>query len=478
VGEPSRETPDPPDEVEPRVPEPPDEVEPSGEAERPGEPDPRPNPDPLVEIEPLVPSGETRAPSGRERWRLVGGLLAAGLVLVVAAGFATGAFSDDGETAAGGSAPGEQAPAAPVEPVRVSVAPGDGATEVRLDAGVRVSARNGELTRVEVATGGTGGTAADGELSADGRAWESDAALQPGATYQVSWAARDAAGAETTGTASFTTLTPAAELRAAVAPLEGETVGVGQPIVVNFNQPVANKAAVEAALHVETSRPVTGAWNWTADDVLRYRPEEYWPAHTRVRLDADLAGVDAGDGVWGVEGRSIPFTIGRRQVSVANAQTHQMTVEVDGQVVRTLPISTGRPDFPTRNGIHTVLSVERERVMDSSTVGLPGEYVLSVEYAVRITNSGEFVHSAPWSVADQGRRNVSHGCVNLSRENAAWFHDMSQRGDVVEVVGSTTGPTDTEGMIEWNQTFAQWQEGSALQRPTDGVAQAGQAGTA
>jgi lipoprotein-anchoring transpeptidase ErfK/SrfK len=360
-----------------------------------------------------------------------------------------------------GDSPDRAAPAAPPpKPLKVTVVPAAGAADVRPDATVRVVVTNGRLTRVQVAAPGRAPVA--GRLAAGRQSWESTGPLLPGIGYQVTWTARDEAGRQATQTTAFTTLTAKGELRAAVAPLEGETVGVGQPIVVYFNHPVRNKAEVERALHVEASREVVGAWRWFGDEQVRYRPEEYWPAHTRVRLEADLAGVDAGGGVWGVQGRGISFAIGRSHVSTVNAATHQMTVEVDGRVVRRMPVSTGRPEYATRNGVHTVQAKERVRIMDSDTVGLPGAYRVRAEYAVRLTNSGEFVHSAPWSVGAQGSANVSHGCVNLSPEHAAWFFGISQRGDVVEVVGSSRGPDDTEGMIEWNMGFDQWRQGSAL----------------
>jgi lipoprotein-anchoring transpeptidase ErfK/SrfK len=237
------------------------------------------------------------------------------------------------------------------------------------------------------------------------------------------------------------------------------------PIALFFNRAVKDKAAVERRLEVTSSAKVQGAWHWFGDEEVRYRPRTYWPAGVRVTLRAGLAGVDAGGGVWGVASRTIRFRIGDRHVSTVNVHSHRMSVTRNGRVVRTMPASTGRDQYPTTNGVHTVLGKERSRIMDSSTVpGIPASegYRLRVEWAVRISNSGEFVHSAPWSVGAQGRANVSHGCVNLSPANATWFYGFSRRGDIVKVVGSPRKPGQTEGLLEWNRSWAEWLAGSAL----------------
>jgi lipoprotein-anchoring transpeptidase ErfK/SrfK len=83
-----------------------------------------------------------------------------------------------------------------------------------------------------------------------------------------------------------------------------------------------------------------------------------------------------------------------------------------------------------------------------------------VQWATRISNSGEFVHSAPWSVAQQGNSNVSHGCINLSPENAKWFFDNVKKGDVVINV-NTGGPNlkPWDGFGDWQIPWGQWVSG-------------------
>jgi lipoprotein-anchoring transpeptidase ErfK/SrfK len=380
------------------------------------------------------------------------------LVLVAAGLFALGRGGGGGGSGSGDG--GEQARAAPV---RVTVTPRDRATRVALDAHARVAATDGRLRTVTV-TGG--GRRLAGTLADDGRSWVSTGPLAPATRYKVVADAVDVAGTPARRQSSFTTLAPRAELRAAVMPLDGETVGVGLPIGVWFSQPVADRAAVERRLQVSSSTKVTGVWHWFAANEVHYRPKAYWPAGSTVTLRARLAGTDAGDGVWGVADRTIRFRVGQRRVSVVDVRTHRMKVTSGGKTLRVLPVSTGRERYPTTNGVHFVIEKTRDKLMDSSTVGIPrnspGGYYQHVAWSVRISNSGEFVHAAPWSTGSQGRANVSHGCVNLSTANAAWFFRLTRRGDVVEVRGSPRRPGSSFGVADWNMSWARWRAGSAL----------------
>lgn len=424
----------------------------------------RPDNDPLAEVitgelpDLGLPDPEEVERQERRRHRR-GLLLRAGLPTLAVAAVAAGLLT---WTEAGRSV-GRSAVwlVNPPPPVQVGVSPAKGAEDVRLDAPVRVKAEHGRLTEVEVV--GEDGKRLAGKLSPKGHRWESTRPLQPGTRYTVRWAAVNAQDTPRRDRTGFTTLTPDAKLEvASVLPVDGETVGVGQPIVIGFSQPVENKEAVEQALTVTNTKHRVGAWHWTSDDQVRYRPAQYWPAHSKVRLTADLAGVDAGGGVWGVKDWSLSFDVGAKQVSTVDVTTHTMTVEVDGEVVREMPMSAGRPGWDTQNGIHWVMEKFDFMVMDSATFGMPGLYTQPVSYATRISGDGEFVHAAPWSVGDQGSANVSHGCINLSTDNAGWFFEMAQRGDIVEVVGSPEPPQPTDGVIEWNQSFVDWSEGSAL----------------
>jgi len=229
---------------------------------------------------------------------------------------------------------------------------------------------------------------------------------------------------------------------------------------------VTDRAAVERRLQVTSSKKVTGAWHWFNDREVHYRPKAYWPAGAKVTLRARLAGTDAGGGLWGVADRTIRFSIGERRVSVVDVRTHRMKVTSGGKTLRVVPVSTGRDKYPTTNGVHFVIEKNAVKLMDSSTVGIPrnspGGYYQKVAWSVRISNSGEFVHAAPWSTGSQGRANVSHGCVNLSTANAAWYFRLTRRGDVVEVRGSPKRPGASFGVVDWNMSWSRWLAGSAL----------------
>jgi lipoprotein-anchoring transpeptidase ErfK/SrfK len=393
------------------------------------------------------------------RWLVLG----AAVVLTLAAAGAGLLIAQPGSPAsAAGPASRPYLGAANPGPLRLNVSPANGKKSVPLNARVRVRADAGTLRSVEVRSEGK---ALAGTFDQRAHTWTATGGLAPSARYTVSVVTADTSGRELRKTSAFTTMKPERELRTSIMPLDGETVGVGMPIAIFFNEPVKDRAAVERRLVVETASNVEGAWHWFNDEEVRWRPRKYWPAGEKVTLRAGLTGVEAGGGVWGVADRVIRFRIGDTHVSRVNVDTHAMVVTENGKTVRTMPASTGRDRYPTTNGIHTVLGKEASRVMDSATVpGIPaGEgYRLKVYWATRISNSGEFVHAAPWSVGSQGRANVSHGCVNLSTEHAAWFYRFSLRGDIVQVIGSPRQPGESEGLREWNRSWKEWAAGSAL----------------
>jgi len=389
---------------------------------------------------------------------------AAAVLAVGSLVFLAGCSGSDGD-GDGGSSGGKDAGAAPAE---LTVAPADGTGDVSPIAPVEISVTDGELAEVSVVD--DAGTAVAGDVAeAEGdtgtEVWTPEAPLAYGTTYTLTATATNDADEETETASTFTTVTPAALSTPSVGPLGGQTVGVGMPIRVYFDDPVADKAAVEKNLVVTSSTPTDGVWSWVDDTEVHFRPSQYWPADIDVRVDANLYGVDFGEGVWGEKNRTVEFSIGERHVSIADASTHTMEVYDGEELVQSWPMSAGSPDNPSYNGAHVVTEMNRERVMDSSTFGVPvdspGGYRTPVEYAVRISDSGEFVHAAPWSVAEQGNSNVSHGCINLSTERAAWFFDFSVPGDVVEVRGSGAGTLRSD-IDDWTIPWDEWQAGSAL----------------
>ncbi|ATA27319.1 hypothetical protein MLM_0281 [Mycobacterium lepraemurium] len=212
---------------------------------------------------------------------------------------------------------------------------------------------------------------------------------------------------------------------ASILPANGAVVGVAHPIVVTFTAPAADRAAVERSIRVVSPAGVRGHFEWADDNtVVRFVPNRYWPAHGHVSV--------------GVQALTTGFDTGDELLGVASISKHTFTVSRNGEVLRTMPASMGKPSRPTPIGNFTALEKQRSVVMDSRTIGIPLSspegYKITAQYAVRVTWSGVYVHSAPWSVDSQGYANVSHGCINLSPDNAAWYFNEVNIGDPIQVV--------------------------------------------
>ncbi|MEV6215414.1 L,D-transpeptidase [Nocardia sp. NPDC051833] len=222
---------------------------------------------------------------------------------------------------------------------------------------------------------------------------------------------------------------------------DGETVGVAQPIIISFKEPVGDRAAAEKAIKVTSSQAAPGHFYWTGDKQVRWKPNEFWPANTDVTV---VAG-----------GTTSSFRIGDAFIASVDDNTKMITVTVNGEVVKEMPTSLGKKGYETPNGTYIVGERFEKMTMDSSTYGVPVTdpegYKLEVEYATRISNSGIFVHAAPWSVGQQGYSNASHGCLNVSTENAKWFLENSRRGDAVVVTNTQGGTLSSgDGLGDWN----------------------------
>jgi lipoprotein-anchoring transpeptidase ErfK/SrfK len=230
------------------------------------------------------------------------------------------------------------------------------------------------------------------------------------------------AGSVATGTAAIAPPTPAAV--ASIQPANGAVVGVAHPVIVTFTGPVRNRLAAERTIKISTPNHISGRFDWVETNVVEWKPDGYWPAHSHVGVE--------------VHALSTGFDTGDQVVGVASISAHTFTVSVNGEVLRTMPASMGKPSRPTPMGNYSALSKERTVVMDSRTIGIPLDssegYKITASYAVRVTWSGVYVHSAPWSVDSQGYANVSHGCINLSPDNAAWYFDTVHIGDPINVV--------------------------------------------
>lgn len=329
---------------------------------------------------------------------------------------------------------------------------------------VTVTTDRGQLSEVELTA--QNGHPIAGQLAADGHTWTSTAELPPTGTYSLT--AR-VAGSSTVGSATltktFTTGAPAAAFTVDVTPWGHQVVGIGQPIMVHTNRSVFStpqRQDTEAALQVKVNgKPATGAWHWVSGTELHYREQGFWPANSQITVTVGVSDLHLATGVWGTGDRVVSFRTGRSFVMAINDATHQMTVTQNGALARTIPVSMGRPGYETRSGIKTIMSHERTVRMSSASYGGADYYDEIVHDAERLTNSGEFIHSAPWSVADQGHRNVSHGCVNVSPANAAWLFTASIVGDPVITLGTHRGVEPGNGTgADWDIPWSSWANAS------------------
>lgn len=348
----------------------------------------------------------------------------------------------------------------------VTVAPAAKTDDVRPDQAVTVKVASGNITKLTVSTSADE-SPLKGSYNADKTQWTGQPQLKPGADYKVSGSATGTDGKVVPISSTFSVQSANLRLKASVSPLAGSKVGVGMPIMVFWNHAVTDKAAVERRLKVTTSVPVEGSWHWNDDKQVNWRPKDYWPANTKVALDVDTQGVKAANGLWGWANRHIEFEIGSSVVSYVSVKAHTMTVKINGKTARTIPITAGKEGFTTRSGIKLIMEKYRTKRMDARTVGIkPGdpEYydIHDVQYAHRVTSSGEFVHGAPWSTGSQGSTNVSHGCVGMSLKNGAWYFGQTHVGDPVIVTGTSRTIEPGNGWTDWDMSWAKYKAGSAL----------------
>ena len=357
--------------------------------------------------------------------------------------------------------------ASPTTPAaQVSVSPQPGSRSIRPDEPVTVSVDGGRLTAVTLTD--AKGREVEGAFAADQARWSSTEPLSPRTKYTVRAVATNAAQQETRTTAQLRTLTPDVTANYHLLPSGATEVGVGMPVVVQFDGLVdqSRRAAIERRMSVTTSPKVKGAWGWLDARQLVWRPASYWKSGTQVKVKADIGGLQTRKGAWTSRDASTTFRVGSAMVSTVDIQKHTLTVRRNGKVLRVVPVTTGKDGFATRNGVKVIISRESSRQMDAETTGLkksdPEYYNVKVKYAMRVTWSGEFLHAAPWSVGSQGRANVSHGCTGMSTANAKWLFERSKMGDVVRFVGSKRPLESYNGYTMWNMSLASWARQSAL----------------
>ncbi|GAA2663142.1 MULTISPECIES: Ig-like domain-containing protein [Actinosynnema] len=343
---------------------------------------------------------------------------------------------------------------------KLTANPADGTKDVPVNSPVKVEVQDGAIDQVAVTN--PEGQAVQGALAEDKRSWASTEPLGFGKQYSYSGKATGSDGKPVELKGSFTTLTPASQVRATLFPGDDQVMGVAVPIKVEFDVDVQDKATVEKALTVTNSANVQGGWAWLNAREVHYRPENYWPANTKIRVEAKLYGVAYGGGAYGRADVTSDFTIGRNQVVKIDTPSHQLVVQRDGQTVKSYPASFGKddePDLNTPNGTFVVMQKDPQFSFDNPRYGYTN--VLK-KWAVRFSNHGEFIHENNDNLANIGKNNTSHGCANLSEADAKDYYDSALVGDPVEVTGASHTLPPQFDWYDWQIPWSQWQTMSAL----------------
>ncbi|MGP4000171.1 Ig-like domain-containing protein [Streptomyces sp. 8N706] len=362
----------------------------------------------------------------------------------------------------------------PPERALISVTPLDGSRGVRPASPLRVSVSEGRLERVRVVrVGDARDRPVAGRISQDGLRWRPlDGRLRLRGRYTVDAVAVDGHGRRTARHTTFTTFVPRHRFIGYYRPEHRSLVGTGMIVSFEFNRPIVHRAAVERGIRV-TARPrVPVAAHWFGNQRLDFRPRTYWKPGTEVSVRMRLRDVQGGPGVFGVQHKTMRFTVARSQLSILDAAAHTLTVWRDGRRWATLPATAGEPSSPTYNGKMVVMERHEVTRMNGDTVGFGGEYdIEDVPHAMRLTTSGTFLHGNYWAPPNTfGVANTSHGCIALrdvrggrAPTPARWFYENSLIGDVVEVVRSTDRTVAPDnGLGGWNMSWGQWRAGSAL----------------
>jgi lipoprotein-anchoring transpeptidase ErfK/SrfK len=354
------------------------------------------------------------------------------------------------------------------DPLTLAITPAAGTAGAPISTEIGITVANGAVESVRVVKASTT-EPLPGELRADGSSWVPAAPLAYGAAYEAHVTATGKNGQSQTQTTTFSTMgNPGRLTGTGLYLFDGHTVGVAMPVVIEFETDVPEdaRAGVQRRLFVTTNPSQPGVWHWPSGRQVWYRAPLYWQPGTTISVRAALAGVPMGNGSYGDTDRSATATVGNKVFMVVDNITKQMQVYVDEQLVRTAPVSLGKPSTPSSSGFMVLMSKEPTRTFDTRNEP-DGGYVVDVNWAMRLTWGGEFIHAAPWSVGDQGRRNVSHGCVNMSDAHSRWLFDTAHLGDPIIVKGTEVPLVHGNGWTAWNVSWPEYVKGSALPVPDE-----------
>lgn len=364
---------------------------------------------------------------------------------------------------------GSNAPGQGERPPDLTItAPTDGAKDVPASTEIAFTSNGGATTEVTLAD--AGGTEVAGAMRPDGSAWLPGTQLEYATTYTATIVSTGAGGARAEARTTFTTMARPNDLVDVHSWIgDDQVVGVGMPIVITFGLDVPDdrRDDVQRRLFVRSDPPQQGAWHWFNAKEVHFRPREHWQPGTKLDIRIGTGGLPWGVKQWyGRHDLTVHASVGPAVLIEVDNKTKRLTVTKDGKVLRTIPVSLGKPASPSSSGNLLVMVRSPVELFDSSTYGVPVNspdgYRTRVQWAMRLTWSGEFIHAAPWSVADQGRRNVSHGCVNLSTSAAKWVYDQSSAGVPVTVRGTERHVVWGDGWTDWDRPWEEYVKGSAL----------------
>ncbi|GAA0796995.1 hypothetical protein Sya03_51520 [Spirilliplanes yamanashiensis] len=385
---------------------------------------------------------------------------------LTAAVLATGACTGGGSPAWNDGKGGASAPAEDKGPQVTAAITSPASESADVPAVPTIEFTTSNADDAEIAVTDADGTAVEGTTAEDGKSWVPAKQLAWGGTYTATVTATGAEGRTGTAVSTFTVMRkPANLVRVSSFLGDGQTVGVGMPMIVRFGRAVPEKyrADVERRMVLESTPKQEGTWHWYSPTEIHYRPKAYWQPDTKISYSVNLGGVPMGDGWYGRSDLTVDLKIGRSFVMTVDNASKQMTVTQNGKVVKKIPVSLGKKSTPSSSGTMVVIEKKRKTVFDTMDELPEGEgYRTDIEYAQRLTWGGEFIHAAPWSEGVQGRTNVSHGCVNVSMKEGAWLFARTMLGDPVTVKGTPRKLQNGNGWTDWNMSWEQYQQGSAL----------------
>ncbi|MFF5290991.1 L,D-transpeptidase [Paractinoplanes globisporus] len=408
----------------------------------------------------------------RRPWRFAAVALIAGTVLL-SSGCGHGDKSpswqgggDSSAAAGGGTGSGNDAASPSPSPTLSTVAvvsPAADATNVVAAIEVKYTSEDPENTSVAVTD--AGGNEVKGTLDKDSKVWRPDKALAYGTKYTVTVNGTASEGKGGSTTSTFTTMAkPSKIIRVTSFLGDGQVVGVGMPLIIKFSRaiPASYRDDVERRMTVTATPSQEGSWGWISPTEVHYRPKVFWKANSKVFTDVRLAGVPLGNGYYGKSDLTVDTKIGRSFVMTVSNKTKQMTVKQDGKVIKTIPVSLGKKSTPSSSGTMVVMEKARHTVFDTTDTDPVNGYKTPIDFAQRITWSGQFIHAAPWSEGKQGHVNVSHGCVNVSEAMGAWLFSRTMMGDPITVSGTEEKLKQGNGWTDFNVSYSAWKKLSYL----------------